>query len=89
MNIDKYIIRIKKYDNEELSHFAKQYSSSWGYDYFKEEEGIESGDVMRFAEELTRELMRRNLIIPRGSGIDLMEIAEVLAKEPEFDKKYT
>ena len=42
-----------------------------------------------YIENIVKEMMRRNLIIPdNGSAVDLMSIAENLSESKEFKDKY-
>jgi len=90
MSVKTHINNIKEMDNSELSHFARQIHDETFHNYYADEEELSPADMETFMKEMVREMMRRNLLIPRGgSGWNLMEMAESLAGESEFGEKYS
>lgn len=88
MSLESVTGIVKKFPDKDLSHFAKQISDQRMYDYFKDEEGMSQENMDKFIKFVTKELMRRNLVIPVGTGVDMMEIAEEMYDDPEFGDKY-
>ena len=85
MNLKEEIL---KYDNYDLPAFADAISNGSTHRTFVDENNLSEEEVRDIILEVVRELMRRNLVIPKGSTIDMTEIAEHLSLEPEFKDKY-
>lgn len=79
---------MKTMGDEELSEYAFLISDTEYYEQHKQDQELSSDGMISLFREITRELMRRNLAIPDGTALSMMEMAEVLANEPEFKGKY-
>lgn len=87
---NNHIQPVLKMNNMELAHFSRDIHDQTYLEYYTSTEGMSLDEGDDFIKEMVREMMRRNLVIPRGgSGRDLMAIAESLAGEEEFGNKYS
>lgn len=89
MSLKTVAAHILGLSNLELGSFVRQFHDQTFYEYFREEEGLTQQQMDTLAEDIVRQLMKRNLLIPTGgSALDLMALAENMHDDPEFGDKY-